>query len=141
MAHYTSLQAQAIQYLRTSIATIIKENWNNLTVPLLQAVGTELRDAIGAIEAMLDDPTVRVQNDPRLGTPDLPDYPTIRKMLKRLQNTVHVLCVLADTIAGGQGAPVTPQETTSLAGGEAVLDQALHNLYGIFPTPSGAETE
>lgn len=63
-------------------------------------------------------------------------------MTKRLENTVHVLCILADTIAGGQGPTVTQEETGSIVDGEGVLDLLMNDLMAIFsPASSGAETE
>ena len=63
-------------------------------------------------------------------------------MLKRLENTVHVLCILADIIAGGQGPAVTQEETKSVVDGEGILDLLVNNLMATFsPASSGAETE
>lgn len=63
-------------------------------------------------------------------------------MLKRLENTVHILCILADTIAGGQGPAFTQEETESVVNGEGVLDLLMNNLMATFSPPSsGAETE
>lgn len=63
-------------------------------------------------------------------------------MLKRLENAVHVLCILADTIAGGQGPAVTQEETQSVVDGEGILDVLMNNLMATFSPPSsGAETE
>ena len=63
-------------------------------------------------------------------------------MLKRLENTVHVLCILTDTIAGGQGPAVTQEETQSVVDGEGILGLLVDNLMATFyPPSSGAETE
>lgn len=68
--------------------------------------------------------------------------PQIRTILKRLENSVHVLCVLADAIAGGQGPAATQEENQAITEGEQVMDQLLNTLFAIFCPPSGGtETE
>ena len=53
-------------------------------------------------------------------------------MLKRLENAAHVFCVLADTIAGGQGPAVTQEETESVVDGEGVLDLLMNKIDDYF---------
>uniref|UniRef100_A0A914E1Z7 Uncharacterized protein n=1 Tax=Acrobeloides nanus TaxID=290746 RepID=A0A914E1Z7_9BILA len=62
--------------------------------------------------------------------------PQIRKLLKRLENSVHVLCVLADAIVGGQGPAAAQEETQAITNGEKVLDQVLNTLFTTFSPPS-----
>ena len=63
-------------------------------------------------------------------------------MLKRLENTIHVLCILTDIIEGGQGPAVTQEEAQSVVDVEGILNLLMDNLMATFSPPSsGAETE
>uniref|UniRef100_A0A914EC50 Uncharacterized protein n=1 Tax=Acrobeloides nanus TaxID=290746 RepID=A0A914EC50_9BILA len=141
MAQYTSQQARSISNLRGHIAGIINKNLVKLSVPTLQDVTNGTMNGINQIEAMLYHNNVRVRNHARLGVPALPNAPQVRKLLKRLENSVHVLCVLADAIAGGQGPAAAQEETQAITDGQQVLDQLLTDLFATFSPSNGAETE
>uniref|UniRef100_A0A914E156 Uncharacterized protein n=1 Tax=Acrobeloides nanus TaxID=290746 RepID=A0A914E156_9BILA len=114
MALFFSQQARVISGLRSQIANIINENVGKLTLQTHQVILNKTMDAINQIEAMLHQNNVRVREHGRLGLPILTNDPQIRKLLKCLENSVHVLCVLADAIAGGQGPAAAPEETQAI---------------------------
>ena len=59
-----------------------------------------------------------------------------------MEHAVHVLCILTDIIAGGQGLAVTQEEAQSVVDVEGILDMLMNNLMATFSPPSsGAETE
>ena len=63
-------------------------------------------------------------------------------MLKCLENTIHVLCILADIVEGGQGPEVTQEETQSVVDGQGILELLKDNVQDTFSRPSSeAETE
>uniref|UniRef100_A0A914DZF2 Uncharacterized protein n=1 Tax=Acrobeloides nanus TaxID=290746 RepID=A0A914DZF2_9BILA len=72
----------------------------------------------------------RVRDHARLGLPVLTNDPQIRKVLKRLGNSVHVLCVLADAIAGGQGPDAAQEETQAITDGEEIFDHVMPLVIG-----------
>uniref|UniRef100_A0A914E7G8 Uncharacterized protein n=1 Tax=Acrobeloides nanus TaxID=290746 RepID=A0A914E7G8_9BILA len=142
MAQYISGQARSISLSRREIASTINENLSNLTPQRLQDITNDTVDTINQIEAMLRHNNVRVRHHARLGIPALPQDPKIRILLERLENSVHVLCLLADAIAGGQGPAVAQEETQAITNGAQNLNQLMNYLFATFTPPtSGAETE
>jgi hypothetical protein len=52
--------------------------------------------------------------------------------LKRLENTIRVLCLLAECIEEGKGPPVTKEETQAINEGEDILRKLLANVHEAF---------
>ena len=59
--------------------------------------------------------------------------------MKRLENSVHVLCVLADAIAGGQGPAIAQEEMQAITNGEQILVQLVNYLFATFSPPSSGD--
>jgi hypothetical protein len=52
--------------------------------------------------------------------------------VKRFENTVRVLCLLAECIEEGKGPPVTKEETQAITEGEEILRKLSANVYEAF---------